>query len=165
MLEFVPKAGSILIIALLLIAYGRCVADQYSLLYATDISCCQTVCDVNECCSNVIDKSCSDHSPSDQKNEKPDQNDTPAPCQLCLILDNESMQITCGVKVPHPVYSECMNCLDFVTDTSSPTSRFLNSSATTSTVLNRPSPPAELCLLFHRMAPKAIPVRGPSITS
>ena len=89
------RAGPFLIMLLLLIAYGRCVADQFGMLHTTEASCCQVICQ-DEHCSDVKADSPDEHGTNGTEDEQP------APCQLCLIISTDGATFDSGIKVPSP---------------------------------------------------------------
>lgn len=84
------RTGSLLIMLLLLTAYGRCVADQFGMLYATEASCCQ---DVN--CAAPSTEDSDEQDPHHNEDEQP-------PCQLCLIISTDAATLDAGIKLPSP---------------------------------------------------------------
>lgn len=166
------KLGSLLVILLLLTAYGRCVADQLGVLHTTASSCCQAVCDQADHCqtseANLSDDSCcgSDHDKGhdhseESEPEEPNSED-PAPCGLCLIISSDSMLLNDDVKVPTPTLLELsslffMPTLNGLLDQSRPNLNLDNSPS------EHPDPPAEHRSQLRRILVKTTPVRGPSI--
>ena len=104
------RYGSFLLMLLLIIAYGRCVADQFGMLHTTGASCCQVVCE-DEHCSDVAsaehDFVTKDHDPQNQHDH--DEKEKPAPCQLCLILSAEGATLEPGIKIPTPQSADYLN--------------------------------------------------------
>jgi hypothetical protein len=99
----VRKLGSCLVILLFLTAYGRCVADQLGMLHASDSACCRTVCEDVTCPDSLgPDIRPCETEPSGNHG----QEEVPTPCQLCFILDSDSMQVEGSIKIPAPVFSE-----------------------------------------------------------
>jgi len=154
------KLGSILVIMLLLIAYGRCVSDQFGMLHTSDASCCQTICTAVTHCSDVAE-ACHDHSDSEDNDHNNEEK--PAPCQLCFILDNDSIMIQDGIKIPSPTLANFIPIFDFGTDLDLLFSRTSGLTSTDFQLEDLPDPPAELCSLYLSLVTKTAPVRGPSI--
>ena len=144
------KLGSYLIILVLLTAYGRCVADQFGMLHTSKASCCTTVCDAPEHCLETE----SDHSDGDS--------DAPAPCQLCFILDSDSMLIEDGLEIPTPNLLELSDFLLFA----KPLDDLFRSDTTSFSpdlkLSGYSDPPAEQRSRQMRIDAKTTPVRGPS---
>ncbi|BDS05740.1 hypothetical protein NT6N_07800 [Oceaniferula spumae] len=157
------KLGSILVITLLLIAYGRCVSDQYGILHTTKASCCQTICTALSHCNDHAEDSCTADHDSDQQDGEHNNEENPAPCQLCFILSNDSMVVENGVKIPCPALSDFNPAFDFGTDLDSLIGRISSLLATDLHFVDLPDPPAELSSLYRCMVMKTTPVRGPSI--
>lgn len=156
------KVGSLLVITLLLVAFGRCVADQYGMLHTTDASCCQTICTTDtHHADDEADNDCNDS--SEHQQEEHNNEDTPAPCQLCSILKNDSMQIEPATKVPYPIISDFYPVFDFGLSMDSLLSRISCQVSSCDLITELPDPPAELDSLFRCLVAKTAPVRGPSI--
>ena len=180
-LDFIPrhlrlfamrKLGSLLVILLLLTAYGRCVADQLGALHTTASSCCQVVCDQADHCqtseADLSEDSCcgSDHDTDHHHSKESEPDDSspedPAPCGLCLIISSDSMLLNDDVKVPTPTLLELsslffMPTLNGLLDQSRPNLNLDNSPS------EHPDPPAEHRSQLRRIIAKTTPVRGPSI--
>ena len=147
------KLGSYLLILIFLTAYGRCVADQFGMLHTSETACCAIACDAVDHCGDTQDKQ-----PENQDNQ-----DDPAPCQLCFILNSDSMLLDDGIEIPAPTFSEITplsslhNSLENLFGGQPPSfSPGLPSS-------DHPDPPAEQRSRLQRIVAKTTPVRGPSI--
>lgn len=173
------KFGSFLVILLLITAYGRCVADQFGVLHTSDTACCQTVCcDDNHCEPSETDEPSETHpceSPSDHdsspEDTAPPTDDEPDPCQLCLILSNDSMLLSDSVKVPSPILIE-IHPLYFITTWNTRNTRntwnnqlqkILSPIDLEQLPDEHPDRPTEHRSQLRRIIAKTTPVRGPSI--
>lgn len=170
------KLGSFLVILLLITAYGRCVADQLGMFPSTATSCCQVTCSEPAHCnpgpSNHQDRQpdhehshgqapCeSDHEEHGHEEHQPTPEDPP--CQLCFILDSDSMIQGETLRVPTPPILE-LRPLFYFSTMDGP----FHPDHPTNTLESPPGdhsdPPAELRSQMQRMAAKTTPVRGPSI--
>ena len=148
----VKTIGSYLIILLLISAYGRCLADQMGMLNNSASACCQVSCfdsDLSELEPH------NDHPGQQEDNKKP-------PCQLCIILDSDSLLLQDGLEIP----SLSPYSVDILWD---------NHFAQELRFIHTPQPSVELTShgfeetvqeqrsLQLRTAAKALPVRGPSL--
>ncbi len=161
------KLCSYLVILLILTAYGRCVADQFGMLHTTTASCCQVICDeANHC--NIDgdvgnDTSGNEHS---EHQEDSDEQDQPAPCQLCLILSSDSILMGDQLEVPAPIILDITSLSTTYIFCTSPEAligirlRFTTPDLTQS---DHPDTPAEQRSRLQRIVAKMTPVRGPSI--
>ena len=138
------KLGSLLVILLLLTAYGRCVADQLGTLHMTGASCCQTSCSTD------------DHSGDEDGGH---QDDPEQPCQLCSILSGGSMLLEDGLVLPAPTLVELIPlcAARFSLDAFPPEIPW------DLTRSDHPAPPDEQLTRLRRIVAKTTPVRGPSI--
>ena len=160
----VRKLGSYLLILIFLTAYGRCVADQLGMLHSSDTSCCQTVCeDVSDLCGYCPD---SGKPLSEQANEPANNSDqqAPTPCQLCFILDSDSMFIENGIKMPAPIFHELADPLCFSTSVDGNTPSLQFSLHQELTPRHHLEPATQRSSRLLRLSTKANPVRGPSMT-
>lgn len=145
------KFGSLLVISLLLIAFGRCVADQYGALHTSEASCCQTACTSSE------------HDSDGHGTEQHNNEDNPAPCQLCQILQNDSMQIENGVELPCPVVSDFTPAFESGAWLEAWLSRMCCQLPPPDLDPDFAFPPAELSSVFRCFVAAVAPVRGPSV--
>ena len=158
----VRKLGSYLLILIFLTAYGRCVADQLGMLHSSDTSCCQTVCeDLSDSCGYCPDSGEPHFEEASEPASNSDQQ-TPTPCQLCFILDSDSMLIENGVKMPAPVFHELTDFLCFArsVDGTTPSLQFVLHQELMPRDYLDPATLRSSRLL--RLTTKATPVRGPS---
>lgn len=146
--------GSILVISLLLIAFGRCVTEQYGMLHTTTASCCQTICTA---CTHP------DGTPGQHSEEEHNNHETPSPCHLCEILNNDSVQLASGIKLPCPVISEFSPDFEPGTWMDALLSRICSQVPPLDLDTDLPDPPPELGSMFRCLVCKVAPVRGPSI--
>jgi len=147
------KLGSYLLILIFLTAYGRCVADQFGMLHTSETSCCVSVCDASDHCED----SQSGHP------ENSDSQEIPTPCQLCFILDSDSMLLEDGFELPTPSFLDVSDFFTFCTtldDLLRSRALLFSSDLTLS---DHPDPPAEQRSRLLRTNAKTTPVRGPSI--
>jgi hypothetical protein len=162
------KLTFLLITLLLTVAYGHCVADQFGVLQTSGSACCKVACCSSP--SNEVKENCGDdtHLRGDHGNtEKNNDNDFPLnspeefPCQLCLILSNDSIQTSDTIKVPTPTLveidpdffrSSLIEQLSKIlsTGSSDPSLKYWNESS-----FEHNSP-------LWRILVKTMPVRGPS---
>ena len=167
----VRKVGSYLIILVFLTAYGRCMTDQLGMLHASNIACCQTICEnlteentTKPCddCPDLLEAD-PDETNATGKHEVPETPKVPTPCQLCFILDSDSMLVEHGIKLPAPVFYELAKPLGLISSTDDVLHalRFY---------ILEELLPTEHCaaVIDHRSLPlrlriKTTPVRGPSI--
>ncbi|MBM1135071.1 hypothetical protein JO972_02235 [Verrucomicrobiaceae bacterium 5K15] len=145
---------------LLLIAFGRCASDQFGLFHTTEASCCQTICTSPAHCPLSADQ-CHDHSPDD--GEEHNNHDKPAPCQLCFIIDSDSVIIQDGVKLPTPPLVNIVPFDDFGDDFGRLAERISSLVAADTRLELLPDPPTELRSLHRCLVTKTTPVRGPSM--
>lgn len=173
------KLGSALIILLLLTAYGRCVADQFGLLQTTGTPCCQVTCDqVNHCTppegqvSSKDHEDQHDHAPGDHpcnpdlpgghdRNQQ-EPEDSPTPCQLCFILDSDSMIHGESIKVPAPLLFE-LSPLFYITSWDNQLQPGHPVTALDHPPSDYPESHIEQRSHIRRIVAKTTPVRGPSI--
>lgn len=166
------KLGSFLIILLLITAYGRCVADQLGVLHTTNSACCQVSCGVNTHCAeqepqNEHQNHSEDHpcSNSDQTNEQEEEEEAPQdsfPCQLCFILNSDSMLPGDNLEIPAPSLFEISPFFfSSILDGFLPNAPQITDLNTSFSEL--PNPPAEPRSRLRRIVAKTTPVRGPSI--
>ncbi|GEM_PF-1008073 len=171
------KLGSLLVILLLLTAYGRCVADQLGVLHSSESSCCQVVCDQADHCKTKA--SPCEASPSEESNcahsqdhnhdshsdepepEEPQPNETD-PCGLCVILSSDGMLLSDNIKVPTPTLLE-ISPLFFVTTLNGLLDKSLLFTHLEDSPTEHPDPPAEHRSQLRRIIAKTTPVRGPSM--
>lgn len=155
------KLGSILIVLLFFTAYGRCVADGFGMLHASNASCCQEIIKtdvVNDCHEDDCHEEENSHEP-----EHPEEQ-SPTPCQLCFILSSDSMLPSGGdIDLPSPIFKEILplliSCitLDFLTGNQ------FDLQSTDLVLSDFPELSDELRSRIQRIAIKATPVRGPSL--
>lgn len=179
----VRKLASFLVILLLITAYGRCVADQLGVLHTTGSTCCQVVCGGPDHCDPDVEQPTQDHEHHEHSTEEhacdtghgeernnsngsqdkdQDKEESPAPCQLCSILDSDSILQGESIKIPSPSLFELKPLFYFsafdvliqpvrpVTSLDKPLS-------------NHPDTPVEQCSQIRRTIAKTTPVRGPSL--
>jgi hypothetical protein len=153
MVTAMRKFGSYLLILIFLTAYGRCVADQFGMLHTSETSCCVSICDTNDHCKETQN----DHS------EDSDSQEIPTPCQLCFILDSDSMLLEDSFEIPTPSFLDISNFFTFCTtlDDLLRSRELLFSSDLT--LSDHPNPPTEQRSRLLRTTAKTTPVRGPSI--
>lgn len=154
------KLGSYLIILIFLTAYGRCVADQFGMLHTSDISCCVTVCNTT-CDADDHGPDTPDHHP--EESETPDHQDEPSPCQLCFILNSDSMMLEHGIKIPSPSLLELPDIFSSFATLDDLFRGPLLSLSPDLTASDHPDPPAEQRSRLLRTVARMTPVRGPSI--
>lgn len=156
-MEVMQKLGSILIVLLFITAYGRCVADGLGALQASEASCCPEV-------SMTVEVSDSHDHDVSSESEHPGEKDSPAPCQLCFILSNDSLIVNGGdIELPSPTFQDVLDLaiagiiLDHLTEVR------LDLLSADLTVSDFPNLSDEQRSLLQRIAVKTTPVRGPSI--
>lgn len=175
------QLGSYLIILLFITAYGRCIADQLGSLHQSGAAaCCQTNCSDSTHCTPVSD--CTDQhehdtSPSECPGvptsgeshphnhggeESPDPPTQAPPCQLCIILDSDSIIQADPLKVPSPLLTE-LNSLLHVYPPLTILHREMLSNLLEQDPAQHPLPPAEQRSKRQRIDTRTTPVRGPSL--
>ena len=165
------KLGSLLIMLLLLTAYGRCVADQLGVLHSSASACCQVTLSQADHCESETDEQNTCHSDGDSNHESHPEESTPEepetepetePCGLCAILQSDGMLLNDGLKVPSPIVLELSHLfftttLDGLLDKSHTIINLENSTS------EHPDPPAEHRSKLRRTIAKTTPVRGPAV--
>lgn len=141
-----------MIILFLLIAYARCVADQFGMLHTTEASCCQVVCQENHC-SDIETEQPDEHS-SEQDEE------TPSPCQLCMIISTDGATFDAGIKVPSPQVLDLKALTAFAVLFDSELR--LRSTEELPSLTDHDRPPEAQLSEWLCVVSKAMPVRGPS---
>lgn len=161
------KLGSYLVILIFLTAYGRCVADQLGMLHMSGTSCCQTVCDnISDTCGQCPDtrEEASRHTPQDSNHsDHHEDRQPPAPCQLCFILDSDSMLIEDGIKIPAPVFHDQSDSFRLATSVQNPLQNFRFYFDQEQVLQDHPDPLTGQAYLVLRFITRTTPVRGPSI--
>lgn len=149
------RAGSLLVMLLLLIAYGRCVADQSGILHTSGASCCQVVCE---------DAQCADAEPAHHGGHEPGPGgEQPAPCQLCQIISTDGATFDGSIKVPAPQVAAPLDSADFARLIDHILA--LSTAAETDVRLTAPRvrPPDIQTSQWLLAASRTAPVRGPSL--
>lgn len=161
------QTGSFLIMFLLLIAYGRCVADQFGMLHTNEASCCQVVCQDDHCSdldaasSHQTDhESHEDHEHHQNHGPEPEE---PAPCHLCLIISMDGATFDGNIKVPTPQILESLDHNFFITLLDHALGLLPPKATLELPSYHDSGPPVEQMSQRLRIVSKALPVRGPSV--
>ncbi len=156
----VRKLCSYLLILTFLTAYGRCVADQLGILHTSGTACCTVVCeDVDlscvQCPETVAAKSQQPHYPADE--------DEPKPCQLCFILDTDSIMLGAEMKMPTPHFHDSPDALTYTLFSARTLHAHFGPSDFVLRSSGQPGPAIEQHSRLLLTCGKATPVRGPSV--
>lgn len=149
------RPGSLLVIFLLLIAYGRCVADQFGILHASEASCCQVVCQ-DEHCTDEDNTSTGGH------DSQPGEED-PAPCQLCMIISADGATFDASIKVPSPTVYDISDSTFFVMLSGHPSGQHSRAETLELPPYRDHAPPNTLASQWLQVVSRVFPVRGPSM--
>ncbi|MBT8037611.1 MAG: hypothetical protein KJO21_08710 [Verrucomicrobiae bacterium] len=153
------KLGTYFLILLLITAYGRCMADQLGMLHTTAASCCQVSYDDRDHCKRTSD---ADHQHPETPGH-PNNEEQPSPCQLCLILSNDSMLLEDGVKIPTPSLLDTTPLFTFQTTWQELLGTHLDHFPPPPLASSQPESAIEQHSQLGRIATKTTPVRGPSM--
>ena len=154
------KLGSFLVILLILTAYGRCVADQLGILHTSGTACCTVVCeDVDRSCVQCPETEAAEtqqpHLPADQEE--------PKPCQLCFILDSDSVVLGAEMKMPTPHFHDSPDALAYTLFSAHTLHAHFGLSDFVLRSSGQPGPAIEQHSRLLLTCSKATPVRGPSV--
>ena len=157
------KFGSYLVILIFLTAYGRCVADQLGMLHTSGTSCCQTVCDnIPDTCGHCPDDEKATAQQADQPGNHEDQK-APKPCQLCFILDTDSVMLGTEIKMPTPHFHNSPDTLTYTLFSAHTLHAHFGLSDFVLRSSGQPGPAIEQHSRILLTCGKATPVRGPSV--
>ncbi|NWK57121.1 hypothetical protein HW115_15980 [Verrucomicrobiaceae bacterium N1E253] len=165
---------------LLVTAYGRCVTDQFGIFGPSQSVCCQLTCHEEQAeeqdAATPQQGSLAHHdhdhthdhshapgdapcSPTEDNEPKPEEN----PCQLCFILDSDSMLPSQDLKVPSPSLTDLcglqwISPFDGILPNGGPPAESQNRPPT-----NFPDDTDEQDSQLKQQHRKNTPVRGPSL--
>ena len=157
---YVRKLCSYLLILTFFTAYGRCVADQLGILHTSGTACCTVVCeDVDRSCVQCPEPEAAEtqqpHLPADQEE--------PKPCQLCFILDSDSVVLGAEMKMPTPHFHDSPDALAYTLFSAHTLHADFGVSDFVLRSSGQPGPAIEQHSRLLLTCSKANPVRGPSV--
>ena len=157
---------SYLLIISFITAYSRCIADQLGVLHTSGTACCVVICeDIDDSCVQCPELDASENKlptcPGNDEQSQPQPQ--PQPCQLCFILDTDSIVIGAEMKVPAPQLHDQPDSPAYC----SFSARRLDPQYSLSNFILRssglPGPLVEQLSHLREIIRKATPVRGPSL--